>query len=206
MLSLPSPSCRTFAFLLFSLMLGACGRSEPVARTDTVATATPPASAVADSTAVAERDLDVCALMPLADVARIVAPLTALQTNREAPAMKGSSMMCHYRFPGDPHVGIGIELPFWDDSARAHEAFAASHAMMKERGDVISNLADMPGVGDEAYTSDERGISSAGVAARVGSRTLRTIVGADQVDYALRSSIAKQLADEVIARLARRTR
>ncbi|GAC1456104.1 MAG: hypothetical protein PVSMB1_05700 [Gemmatimonadaceae bacterium] len=143
----------------------------------------------------------VCALMPLADVAKILAPALAMQRpGPGAPSEKADYSMCHYDFPGKPKVLSGIELTDFQTVDRARDAFRAQHDMNAQRTDVIHSLADLAGYGDVAFVTDEPGIYSAGVSVRTGSFILRTIVGVDDQPFSFRLPLAEALAKEVLRR------
>ncbi len=161
------------------------------------------ASPTARATPAATRDDKnaVCALMPLADVTKLLAPALAMQRpGPGAPEMGPDYAMCHYSFPGVPKVAAGIELTDFETVARATDAFRAQRDMNGKRTDVIRELADLAGYGDAAFVADEPGIFSAGVTVRTGSFILRTVVGVDEQPFSFRLPLAEGLAKEVLRR------
>jgi hypothetical protein len=146
---------------------------------------------------------EICGLMPLRDVAAIVAPALAMQTHKkgEPPPSEGPDYsMCHYDFPGDPRVRVGIELVDFDTPEKARTTFQVEREMYAQRTDAIHDLSDLAGIGDAAFTGDEWAMFSVGVSVLYGPHTLRTIVGVDETPYSFRLPMARTLASEMLKR------
>jgi hypothetical protein len=143
--------------------------------------------------------VDVCALMPLADVASIVAPALTRQKERKAPFLdRQPYMACHYYFPGRPMVTAKLEAPLFEseDNTRA--------SLRNERGMAAAAVSDLSGFGDEAFVHDFPGTSSAIVSLRTGLRRVRGIVRVDEADFPFRLELAKALTAEMLKRLRAR--
>jgi hypothetical protein len=146
---------------------------------------------------------EICGLMPLGDVAAIVAPALATQTHKKgepAPSEHPDYSMCHYDFPGEPRVQAGIELVDFDTPEKARTTFQAEREMNARRTDVIHDLSELAGIGDTAFTADDWANFSAGVSVLHGPHTLRAIVGVDETPYSFRLPMARTLASEMLKR------
>ena len=199
----PRTSRAVVVLMLFTLAgFSGCSRQSQNSAVNEDRTQTGASPAVPVTPAATREDKNaVCALMPLGDVAKILAPALALQRpGPGAPAMRADYSMCHYSFPGEPRVGAGIELTDFQSTALAADAFRAQREMNAKRADVIRELADLGGYGDAAFVADEPGVYSAAVSIRTGTFILRTVVGVDEQPFSFRLPLAEGLAKEVLRR------
>jgi hypothetical protein len=165
----------------------------------------------ADTTAAAPVDVDVCALMPLHDVAIILAPALALQRAPKPPSMDRGPDMCHYIFPVDrlapnppgpgPQVQLLLEVTDMGTVKNARDSFRNGHQMAVDRPGLMANIAALGGFGDEAFVSDETGTFSAGITVRRGSLITRANLAVDETEFSFRLPLAEALMKELLKRV-----
>lgn len=166
---------------------------------DADAGATAPAAAPANATpsATADAPLDLCQLMPQADVA---ATLQANNGGTVSQSRRGYGGMCSYLHepkPGDYQVKLLIDFsrsPSIDDAVATMKRLRQDFA---ERGYGITDVAS---VGDEAFASDAEGTE--GLKVRVGRYTGQINLTVDGRPSASLRPAVVALGKQVVTRLS----
>ena len=174
----------------FAFASAACGASSEAAGGEVGADSAPPSRGTARSA-----EVDVCALMPLADVASILTPALAGQEDKKPPYFSRAPFMCNYYFPGRPMIVAKLEAPDFESAENARASLRGERAM------AAAPASDLAGFGDVAFVHDFPGTSSAIVSLVTGTRRVRGIVRVDEADFAFRLELAKALTAEILKRL-----
>jgi hypothetical protein len=171
-----------------------CSPADRNAGAGTTASATP-ASATPATTA--DAPLDLCQLMPQADVA---ATLQANNGGTVSQSKRGYGGMCSYLHvpkPGDYQVKLLI------DFSRAPSTGDAVATMKRLRQDFAERgygITDVAGVGDEAFASDAEGTE--GLKVRVGRYTGQINLTVDERPPASLRPAVVALGKQVVTRLS----
>lgn len=113
--------------------------------------------------AAADQPLDLCRLMPVADVAGILQANGAETVTEQKTSVGG---MCSYLYmpkPGDYRVKLLIDFTRMPSAEQAKAALAAHRQDFTDRGIAMSPVPDL---GDEAFVAEAEG--SEGLKLRVG--------------------------------------
>lgn len=142
------------------------------------------------------RTFDVCSVLPLADVQRILEPALAGQKESQPPVeRKSGTGGCSYDFKGDPWVQALVDPADFatEDDARA--------SYQNDRDVILSQRTghDLSGLGEEAFVSDEA--YNAGIRLRSGTLVLMVVVRVDDADFDFRTDLAAKLAKLALERL-----
>jgi hypothetical protein len=114
--------------------------------------------------AVADRPLDLCRLMPVADVAGILQAHGADTVSEQKPGAGGMCPYLHVPQPGDCRTRLLIDFTRMASSDDARQALAAHRQDFAGRGIAVTPV---PGLGDEAFLAQTEG--TAGLKLRVGA-------------------------------------
>ena len=158
----------------------------------TTAAATPAEAAPA---AEAAAPLDLCTLVPVADVARILGETAGLTVVAFTPSTGGG---CAYRDKqtGAPDVKVLLDFTTFPAAGGATGALAAAREMYAERNVAMEPVA---GLGDEAFAATTGGTD--GIKLRHGRYLGQVNVNAEGADPAKVRAAVKALAATVVERL-----
>ena len=177
------------ALVLGGLLLAGCSSHDQAA--DTAAgTSTPTAPAVAD------QPLDLCQLMPVADVAAILQANGADTVTEQKPGAGGMCSYLHQPQPGDYRTKLLIDFTRMASSDQAGQALAAHREDFTGRG---INVTPVPGLGDEAFLAETEG--AAGLKLRVGAYQGQINLRVEDRDPATLRPAVLALGKQVVARL-----
>lgn len=180
---------RFHVILLGSLLLAGCSSHDQ--GVDTAAsTPTPSASAVGD------QPLDLCQLMPVADVASILQANGADTVNQQTPGAGGMCSYLHQPQPGDYRTKLLIDFTRMASPDQAGQALAAHRQDFTGRG---INVTPVPGLGDEAFLAEAEG--AAGLKLRVGAYQGQINLRVEDRDPASLRPAVLALGKQVVARL-----
>lgn len=150
----------------------------------------------ADVSAAAASPLDLCQLMPLADVA---ATLQASGADTVTEKKTGAGGMCSYLHvpqPGDYRTKLLIDFTRMASPAQAQAALAAHRRDFTDRGMTVTAI---PGLGDEAFVAEAEGTE--GLKLRVGIYMGQiNLTVEDRPPASLRPAV-EALGKQVVARL-----
>jgi hypothetical protein len=172
-----------------------CSPADRDADAGTAAPAAAPASATPSSAV--DAPLDLCQLMPQADVA---ATLQANNGGTVSQSKRGYGGMCSYLHvpkPGDYQVKLLIDFarsPSTDDAVATMKRLRQDFA---ERG---YGITDVAGVGDEAFASDAEGTE--GLKIRIGRYTGQINLTVDERPPASLRPAVVALGKQVVTRLS----
>lgn len=140
-------------------------------------------------------ELDLCKLMPVTDVTRILSATVGVAVTWAQPHVGG---MCSYRDvkKGPPRVRLLIDFTDHGAPSRARTALASLRAMFRERGFAT---ADVAGLGDEAFAASDG--DTEGVKVRRRGYVGQVNLSVDDASAAAVREAAKRLAAETVARL-----
>ena len=191
-------STKSLAALLaaaFSLSTACAGddADTPADSATTVAAATPAAAPVAAAEPAAP--LDLCTLVPVADVARILGETAGLTVVASTPSTGGG---CSYRDrqTGAPDVKVLLDFTTFPAAGDATGALAAAREMYAERSIAMEPVA---GLGDEAFAASTGGTD--GIKLRRGRYLGQVNLNAEGADPAKVRAAVKALAETVVQRL-----
>lgn len=180
---------RLHVALLGSLLLAGCSSHDQAADTG-AGTSAPAAPAVVD------RPLDLCRLMPVADVA---ATLQAHGADTVTEQKAGAGGMCSYLHqpqPGDYRTRLLIDFTRMASADQAGQALATYREDFTGRG---IDITPVPGLGDEAFLAETEG--AAGLKLRVGSYQGQINLRVDERDPATLRPAVLALGKQVVERL-----
>lgn len=173
--------------LLGGLLLAGCSSHDQA--TDTTAS-TPPAPAAAD------QPLDLCQLMPVADVAAILQANGADTVTEQKAGAGGMCSYLHQPQPGDYRTKLLIDFTRMASPEQAAQALAANREDFTGRG---LNVTPVPGLGDEAFLAEAEG--AAGLKLRVGPYKGQINLRVEEREPASLRPAVLALGKQVVARL-----
>jgi hypothetical protein len=185
------PSMKRFpmAVALGGLLLAGCSSHDRA--TDTAAsTPTPSAPAVAD------QPLDLCKLMPVAEVARIRQATGADTVTRQTPGAGGMCSYLHQPQPGEYRTKLLIDFTRMASPDPAAQALAAHREDFTGRG---VQVTPVPGLGEEAFLAEAEG--AAGLKRRGGAGQGQINLRVEERDPASLRPAVLALGRQVVARL-----
>lgn len=171
-----------------------CSPADRDAAAGTTAAADSPSAAPA---ATADAPLDLCQLMPQADVA---ATLQANNGGTVSQSKRGYGGMCSYLHvpkPGDYQVKLLIDF---SRSPSTGDAVATMKRLRQDFAERGYGVTDVAGVGDEAFASDAEGTE--GLKVRVGRYTGQINLRVDERPPASLRPAVVALGKQVVARLS----
>ncbi|MBP1473263.1 DUF3558 family protein [Frateuria sp. MAH-13] len=175
--------------LLGGLLLAGCSSHDQ--STDTTAsTSTPSAPAMAD------QPLDLCQLMPVADVAAILQANGADTVTEQKAGAGGMCSYLHQPEPGDYRAKLLIDFTRMASPEQAAQALAARREDFTGRG---IGVTPVPGLGDEAFLAEAEG--AAGLKLRVGAYQGQINLRVGERDPASLRPAVLALGKQVVARL-----
>ena len=148
---------RSYVAILAGLLLAGCSSQD---HPDT-GPASPQAASV--STA-AEQPLDLCQLMPVADVAAILQANGADTVTEQKASVGGMCSYLHVPQPGDYRTRLLIDFTRMPSADQAKVALDANRQDFIGRGMAVTPV---PGLGDEAFLAEAEGAE--GLKLRVGA-------------------------------------
>jgi hypothetical protein len=177
------------ALVLGGLLLAGCSSHDQAADTSAGApTAAAPAAA--------DQPLELCSLMPVADVAGILQANGADTVTEQTPGAGGMCSYLHQPKPGDYRTKLLIDFTRMASPDQAKQALAAHRQDFTDRGMAVTPV---PGLGDEAFLSDAEG--AAGLKLRVGAYQGQINLRVDERDPASLHPAVLALGKQVVARL-----
>lgn len=187
---------RILALIVALAAVAGCGATTTAPPTSSPAVGPSPTAPGATPTAGLPRSFETCALVPLADVQRILEPALAGQEESQPPVeRKSGTGGCSYDFKGDPWVQALVDPADFatEDDARA--------SYRNERDVILSQRTghDLDGLGEEAFVADEA--YRAGIRLRSGTLVLMVVVRVDDADFDFRTDLATNLAKLALERL-----
>ena len=191
-------STKSLAALLaaaFSISTACAGGDADVApdSATTAAAATPAAEGA--TAAEPAQPLDLCTLVPVADVARILGETAGLTVVASTPSAGGG---CAYRdkATGVPDVKVLLDFAAFPAAGDATGALAAAREMYTERGIAMESVA---GLGDEAFAASTGGTD--GIKLRHRRYLGQVNLSAEGADPARTRAAVRALAETVVQRL-----
>ena len=146
--------------------------------------------------AVADQPLDLCRLMPVADVAGILQANGADTVTEQKPGAGGMCSYLHVPQPGDYRTKLLIDVTRMDSADQAGQALAAHRQDFAGRGVTVTPV---PGLGDEAFLAETEG--TAGLKLRVGAYQGQINLSVEDRDPASLRPAVLALGRQVVARL-----
>lgn len=146
-----------------------------------------------------------CALLSPAVVGPLLAPL-ANGRPLEKPLERFDGGGCSYRIvtprvgPALPQVRAALDTAVFPSAAEASRAHAASLERMRESG--LTNIRVLPGLGDEAFVSEQG--DSVGVRVRRGRMSFSANLDREETPFADRAAAAEALARKMLEKVAPR--
>ena len=171
-----------------ALVLAACTGTGGVGLPSPVVDPTDPPDVPSATPATSPRELpQMCGLVPLPDVQRILAPALARQRDAEPPRMQPgvAAGTCSYDFPGFPRVGALIDATLHDTTENAKTAYAAI------RNQVGAEAQELSGFGDEAFIHGP--MHRTGIKLRRGELVMQVNVRVDEADFGFISPLTREL-------------
>ena len=143
------------------------------------------------------QELDLCAVMPLADVSAILQSKLG-GAGTVTTAQPGAGGMCSYRGEIDGRRTVRLLIDFTDygSRARAREAQARLRQMMRERAMAVEEIT---GLGDEAFASREG--ETVGVKVRTRRYGGQVNLDVEEASFEAVKAAATLLAQKVVERL-----
>lgn len=187
---------RILALVVALAVVGGCGAAATAPPASTPPVGPTPTAPGETATPGAPRSFDICVLVPLADVQRILEPALANQKESQPPVERTSvTGGCSYDFKGDPWVAALVDPADFSAEADARASYA------NQRETILSQRTghDLSGLGDEAFVADEA--YRAGIRLRSGTLVLMVVVRVDEADFDFRTDLATKLAKLVLERL-----
>lgn len=187
---------RILALVVALAAVAGCGATTTAPPTSPPPVGPFPTAPGATPTSGLPRSFDICALVPLADVEKILEPALAGQEDSQPPVERKSvTGGCSYDFRGDPWVAALIDPADFasEDDARA--------SYRGQRDEILSQRTghDLSGLGEEAFVSDEG--YNAGIRLRSGTLVLMVVVRVDDAAFDFRTDLATKLAKLALERL-----
>lgn len=172
---------------LAGLLLAGCSSGDRQA----TGNGAPPAASAAP-----EQPLDLCRLMPLADVAALLQANGADTVTELKPGAGGMCSYQHVPQPGDYRTKLLIDFTRMPSADQAQAALAAHRQDFLDRG---IGVTPVPGLGDEAFVTDAEGAE--GLKLRVGAYQGQINLRVDErAPQTLRPAVLA-LGKQVVARL-----
>lgn len=143
------------------------------------------------------QELDLCAIMPLADVSAILQSKLS-SGGTVTTAQPGAGGMCSYKGEIDGRRTVRLLIDFTDYGSRdrAREAQAALRQMMRERATTVEEVR---GLGDEAFASREG--ETVGVKVRTRTYGGQVNLDVEGASFDAVKAAATLLARKVVERL-----
>ncbi|SEJ01982.1 hypothetical protein [Frateuria terrea] len=177
------------ALVLGGLLLAGCSSHAPADG----ATASAQAAAQASP---ADQPLDLCRLMPVADVASTLQANGADTVTEQKPSVGGMCSYLHVPEPGDYRTKLLIDFTRMSSADQAQQALAAHRQDFAGRGIAVTPV---PGLGDEAFLAETEG--TVGLKLRVGSYQGQINLSVEDRDPASLRPAVLALGKQVVARL-----
>jgi len=178
------------AVVLGGLLLAGCSSHDQA--TDTTASTPAPS----DAAAAADKPLDLCQLMPVADVAGILQSHGADTVTEQKSGAGGMCSYLHQPQPGDYRTKLLIDFTRMASPDQAGQALAAHRQDFTGRG---ISVTPVPGLGDEAFLAETEG--AAGLKLRVGAYQGQINLRVEDRDPASLRPAVLALGKQVVARL-----
>jgi len=191
-----APRATRIAATAALVLLAACSSGEPAANT---AEATPVGDAASTSpatTAAQPQTVDLCALMPMADVSAILQAHGVDAVNKQEP---GAGGMCAYRTELQPRgysTKLLIDFTRFPSADQAQQQMQAMQEEYERRGVAMQPV---PGLGDAATVLANEGAAS--VRIRVGAFSGQINLRMGERDPASLQPAVLALGQEVVKRL-----
>ncbi|MGN6282387.1 hypothetical protein [Frateuria sp.] len=173
--------------LLGGLLLAGCSSHDQA--TDTTAS-------TSSAPAMADQPLDLCQLMPVADVAAILQANGADTVTEQKAGAGGMCSYLHQPQPGDYRTKLLIDFTRMASPEQAGQALAAHREDFTGRG---ISVTPVPGLGDEAFLAEAEG--AAGLKLRVGGYQGQINLSVEDRDPASLRPAVLALGKQVVARL-----
>lgn len=147
--------------------------------------------------------LHLCALLSPAVVAPLFAPLADGRT-LEKPLERFDGGGCTYRIvtprvgPALPQVRAALDTGAFPTAADASLAHRATLDRMRESG--LTNIRVLPGLGDEAFVSEQG--DSVGVRVRRGRMYFTANLDREETPFAARAAVAEALVRKMLEKVA----
>lgn len=174
------------ALVLGGLLLAGCSSRDPADG----------ATASTQAPASADKPLDLCRLMPVADVASTLQANGADTVTEQKPGAGGMCSYLHVPRPGDYRTKLLIDFTRMSSADQAQQALAANRQDFAGRGIAVTPV---PGLGDEAFLAETEG--AAGLKLRVGAYQGQINLSVEDRDPGSLRPAVLALGKQVLARL-----
>ncbi|HEV2621881.1 MAG TPA: hypothetical protein VGU65_07325 [Frateuria sp.] len=146
--------------------------------------------------AVPDRPLDLCQLMPLADVAGVLQANGADTVTEQKAGPGGMCSYLHVPRPGDYRAKLLIDFTRMPSAGQAQAALAMQRRDFADRGTAVTAI---PGLGDEAFVAETEG--NEGLKLRVGPYVGQINLGIEGRPPASLRPAVQALGRQVVGRL-----
>jgi hypothetical protein len=148
------------------------------------------------ATAAPDRPLELCRLMPVADVAGVLQSNGADTVTEQKAGAGGMCSYLHVPTPGDYRTKLLIDFTRMPSAAQAQASLATQRRDFADRGTAVTAI---PGLGDEAFVAEAEG--NEGLKLRVGPYVGQINLGIeDRPPASLRPAVVA-LGRQVVGRL-----